>query len=394
MVSLSCVPACVCVRSPAVRVSRGPGVRGTVARQQHAQQPHGHGARSYLPNLKKRHLIKPTKFSLGSMATPDEGVEEDGGLEDFVSKAHNPPQHVMTVPDFLDTAADLRGLYDKRFEDPRETHPERFLWDYWHVPEQYTLMRTPAHVFFPEDMYQQLEDALLEYGQEVLGCRSLTHVWLSYYIDGCEQQLHADVPHGPWAFTLSLTDWANRKFKGGETMMLQPHVLNYWQEFDADSCYEYNNIMRTIPQEFNQLLVFDPRIPHGVRRVEGTKDPREARIVLHGWFAEPVPFFRGGLEPEDCAEALDQALDGLFDQLESVATALGTLTVRVHVSGESGLVESVTLLTDGLVVPPSVRMEAAEVREEILYIVYTNLKPAQFPTAAEDSFITIPFVFQ
>jgi hypothetical protein len=30
------------------------------------------------------------------------------------------------------------------------------------------------------------------------------------------------------AFTLSLTDWANRKFKGGETMMLQPHVLNYW----------------------------------------------------------------------------------------------------------------------------------------------------------------------
>jgi hypothetical protein len=33
--------------------------------------------------------------------------------------------------------------------------------------------------------------------------------------------------------------------------------------------------------------------------------------------------FRGGLEPEDCAEALDQALDGLFNQLESVATALG-----------------------------------------------------------------------
>jgi hypothetical protein len=42
----------------------------------------------------------------------------------------------------------------------------------------------------------------------------------------------------------------------------------------------------------------------------------------------------------------------------------------------------------------SVRMEAAEVREEILYIIYTYLKPAQFPTASEDSFITIPFVFQ
>ncbi len=26
----------------------------------------------------------------------------------------------------------------------------------------------------------------------------------------------------------------------------------------------------------------DPRFPHGVREVHGTKDPREGRLVLHG----------------------------------------------------------------------------------------------------------------
>ncbi len=61
------------------------------------------------------------------------------------------------------------------------------MWDYWHVPDQYTLLRTPADQFFPEEAYQQLEDALLEYGEEHLGCRGMSPVWLSYYVDGCRQ---------------------------------------------------------------------------------------------------------------------------------------------------------------------------------------------------------------
>ena len=48
-----------------------------------------------------------------------------------------------------------------------------------------------------------------------------------------------------------------------------------------------------MPPRFNQLLVFDPRLPHGVRPVEGTRDPRAARLVLHGWFTQPAPFFQG-----------------------------------------------------------------------------------------------------
>ena len=35
-----------------------------------------------------------------------------------------------------------------------------------------------------------------------------------------------------------------------------------------------------MPPKWNRLTIFDARLPHGVRRVEGTRDPREARCVL------------------------------------------------------------------------------------------------------------------
>ena len=49
----------------------------------------------------------------------------------------------------------------------------------------------------------------------------------------------------------------------------------------------------SVQPRFNRLTVFDGRYPHGVRPVEGTRDPLKARLVLHGWFTEPTPFFDG-----------------------------------------------------------------------------------------------------
>lgn len=46
---------------------------------------------------------------------------------------------------------------------------------------------------------------------------------------------------------------------------------------------------------FNQLTVDDPRFPHGVTEVKGTRDPLKARLVIHGWFVEPRPYVVGGL---------------------------------------------------------------------------------------------------
>lgn len=70
-------------------------------------------------------------------------------------------------------------------------------------------------------------------------------------------------------------------------MMLSPGVLNHWATHDAEAVVERSQLMTLVEPHFNQLTVFDPRVPHGVRRVSGTRDPREARVVLHGWFVEP-----------------------------------------------------------------------------------------------------------
>ena len=46
---------------------------------------------------------------------------------------------------------------------------------------------------------------MIAYGESKLGCRAISTIWMSYYVDGCGQELHCDNPHGPFAFVLSLT---------------------------------------------------------------------------------------------------------------------------------------------------------------------------------------------
>lgn len=59
----------------------------------------------------------------------------------------------------------------------------------------------------------------------------------------CFQELHADNPHGPWAFVLSLTNWEQRRFSGGETVILQPQVLDYWRGFEARRGMELDDLV-------------------------------------------------------------------------------------------------------------------------------------------------------
>jgi len=139
--------------------------------------------------------------------------------------------HLLTVKNFYSDAKKMRGVFEDRFKDPRNTDSQRFVWDYWHVPDQYTLVRTPAYYYFPQKMYEAFHQYLVDWGRQNLGCHDISAPWLSYYVDGCKQELHSDVPHGPWAYVFSLTPWKNRTFSGGETLLLRPSVLNYWQNF-------------------------------------------------------------------------------------------------------------------------------------------------------------------
>ncbi|GAB5371227.1 hypothetical protein AAMO2058_001561400 [Amorphochlora amoebiformis] len=274
----------------------------------------------------------------------DDDYEDDSGsvYDDVVSER----QHLHVTDSFLEKtlASQLRSIFDDRFSDPYKAHPDRFAWDYWHVPEQYTLIRTPASQYFPPEVFKRLEESLASYAQEVLGCRSVSPIWLSYYVDGCFQEMHADVPHGPWAFVLSLTDWENREFIGGETRIMRPHMLEMWRDFDDARGLELHDIMDHVPAEFNRLTAFDPRLPHGVRRVSGTQDPKKSRIVLHGWFTEPSPFCVGALTEEEATPALNEATERAIEELSVLPPATGTLCVRIQVEAD-GHVEALDWLS-------------------------------------------------
>jgi Rps23 Pro-64 3,4-dihydroxylase Tpa1-like proline 4-hydroxylase len=54
---------------------------------------------------------------------------------------------------------------------------------------------------------------------------------------------------------------------------------------------ELPQLLTLVEPHFGQLTVFDPRFPHGVRPVHGTKDPQRSRLVLHGAPAGP-PWLR------------------------------------------------------------------------------------------------------
>ncbi|MGI8873754.1 MAG: hypothetical protein ACR2KP_05410 [Egibacteraceae bacterium] len=292
----------------------------------------------------------------------------------------------VVVPDFHPDAAALRAVWDERFKRRREGDPESFVWDYWHVPGQYTYFRTKGDRYFPPDLTAALLARIRAWGRETLGCRSITNPWLSYYLDGCVQELHADVPHGPWAYVFSLTDWERRGFSGGETMMLRDGALDYWRGFDPSAGLGAQDVAELIPSPFNQLAVFDARVPHGVRQVYGTRDPLDSRIVLHGWFEYPGIETSDDLRGQEAIAALKLVVAYLGRRLASYDSVTGLLTVRVELDG-SGSVANARVLSDTLVSTDG----APEAPREVARAVLERVRELHVPGAAEGSWATLPF---
>ncbi|MEZ4365847.1 MAG: hypothetical protein R2939_06115 [Kofleriaceae bacterium] len=285
-------------------------------------------------------------------------------------------------------ARPLRAVFDERFADPRSTRADRFVWDYWHVPGQYTALRTPAWTYFPQAAYRRFHEALVGWGRATLGCHDVSPPWLSCYVDGGEQRLHGDLPHGPWAFVYSLTPWARRAFTGGETLVLREEVLDYWHDFRSTRGLEEPDVVRAIAPQLGQLTVFDPRLPHGVRRVGGTHDPRAGRLVVHGWFVSPRPFIEGPLPARALAARLDALTPAVTRAVGAVPLA-GLLSLEARVAAD-GAVTSTRVLSDNTRVPavdePARRRAVAALRRE--------LAAWRFGRQRRPSRLTIPLVFE
>ena len=298
---------------------------------------------------------------------------------------------LLVINEFSDQADKMRLEFDERFGDPRSARADRFVWDYWHIPDQYTALRTPAYHFFDKKIYEIFHQQLVWWGRRHLGCHDISPPWMSCYVDGCSQNLHGDLPHGPWAFVFSLTPWKTRKFAGGETLLLREDILSYWQGFVSQRGLEKNDVFTEIPALFNRLTVFDPRIPHGVKEVRGPRDVRQGRLVIHGWFVEPRPFIEGPITPRELQGVIDD-LSGAINMLfvsGNVNDAQGVLSLRLEI-GKNGVVARTDVLSNSL----RDRDPLQPSSETLVRTIRGFFKTASFTKKKTASTVTLPLIFQ
>mmetsp|Transcript_11424 Transcript_11424/g.28865 ORF Transcript_11424/g.28865 Transcript_11424/m.28865 type:complete len:425 (-) Transcript_11424:67-1341(-) len=396
--------------------------------------------------LQRRSRIE-SPSSLWSAATESEATKDETPTVSFLPDDEDlPPLHESEYTQVLSTmsispiATSLRKSYDDHFEDPRQPNGDRFAWDPWFVAAgdgkrssgsnidddesidgntidgeekalrgqtQYSLKRIQTSLFFPEEEYNTLVDDLVSLANSI-GLTAITPPWTSMYTDGDMQNFHTDSTHGPMAFVLSLSKEGD--FQGGETMMIQPEILDFWRGFEAGNAKECGGILRYIPPTpLGRCLAFDPRVPHGVNKVVGTNDPRKSRVVVHGWFNEPEVCWFGpwdGGKQEEATVILDNALQPLVETLGSgeIGRVVGYLAARVEVD-EDGCVDHVCAACDtiqadvedfrGIIgYDEADRPVMEDAVGDIRLNVYENLKNLQFESGPPGRALVVPFAFE
>lgn len=295
----------------------------------------------------------------------------------------------IVIKNFHKNSRALRSVYDQNFSPSKIAHNNRFVWDYWYLENKYVHFRTPAMSYFPEPLISKFNSDLVSWGQKMLGCNSITAPWLSYYLDGCKQDLHGDIPHGPWAYVYSLTV-DPKLFLGGETLILKEPILNYWKNLDTFDGLNQENIFNIIKPTFNQLLIFDGRIPHGVSMVQGPRDPKLARVVLHGWFTEPSPYIDGPLSAKNAAKVLNKHLGPCFEEIDqSKLNISGVMSLRLDVS-KNGALLNLKPLASSL---KCHEIDSTTLNRSMLATVKTHFRNIKFEKNKSSSQITLPLVF-
>ncbi len=297
----------------------------------------------------------------------------------------SPLRFSAVIADFFADAKILRGQFEERVGPARDGDPKRFVWDYWHVPGQYTYLRTLASSVFEPATLGRLVAALRAWGVEHLGCGNITHPWLSYYVEGCQQELHTDVQQGPFAFVYSLTRWDSGAFLGGETVLLRPRTLNYWEHFDPTRSTERDELLIRVPPRYNQLLVFDGRVPHGVLPVRGTSDPLSSRVAVHGWYLPPRAAVAGGLTMADVRASIAFAHETWAGALRPDHDLIGTLVVRAEIDPTGAVLACAPVVST--LISTSGRVPAEPAVADAVRLVGSLRLPAR----GRPSALTIPF---
>ncbi|MBM0108861.1 hypothetical protein JM946_29365 [Steroidobacter sp. S1-65] len=284
--------------------------------------------------------------------------------------------------DFFDEANSLREVLDARFTD---AYTDSIAWYYFCDPRMYTYLRASPQKVFPKDLFDRFMKRLREWCIENLGLTPMHLPYLHLMVNGCRLGLHSDFHNGAWGYVYSLTRWDQRRFTGGETLLLRDGIPSYKKHHvHGEVLYEL------VPAQFNQLLVFDDRIVHATPAIEGSMDPMDGRIAMVGHIRATSPFVRGSLSSMEVRRVVLGVLPQIRDSIRSYKDVQGTVSYRLTVD-MTGKVESAEVLTDN-VVTPFTGYEQSDAVAAVKSIVYQALVGMRFPSARGSSVVIVPIL--
>jgi hypothetical protein len=294
----------------------------------------------------------------------------------------------LIVDNFLphELAAAMRADIDAHFSAPFKHRPDTHqVWNYWFVPQTYTYLRTQPEKVIQRARVDRFLGLLHGWSGETLGLARISWPYLSLYVDGCRQGLHNDARNGRYGFVYSLTR-DHRRSTGGETIVLRrgdPFLHNLRRASAGTALHEL------IDPRFNRLVVFDDRMIHGVQLVEGSMDPTEGRIVLHGHLEESGPIVTGPLPLEQVLQRFRSPLER-FDKDHGAKARQydGPLVLRVRISPE-GRVNTLRIVLDRVFADPDDVRGWNAIKAALLEL----LGAATFPAVGGETIVTLPLAF-
>jgi hypothetical protein len=244
----------------------------------------------------------------------------------------------------------------------------------------YTFLRTRPDKVIAVDLMNRFQRALTAWAWNNLGMGYVTAPYLSVYVDGCQQSIHNDATNGRFGYVYSLTR-ERRDTRGGETVVF--HEGDLYRQNLGRMTGGRGGLYDLIEPKFNRLALFDDRMPHGVRQVEGSMDPVEGRIVLHGHISEGGAAIRGPLGEDEVTAIVTQAAATALEGLDYSSHPHGPVSVRLQIAAD-GRVTQAALMLDRLACPDggsTAGMAAA---------IVAAVRGASFPQASEGSEAIVP----
>ena len=275
----------------------------------------------------------------------------------------------------------MRQDIENHFSNPEQHSADvHQVWNYWYVPGSYTYLRTTPEKVIAREKVDHFVESLRTWSAVNLGLAGITWPYLSLYVPGCSQILHNDSTNGRLGFVYSLTPNL-RQTIGGETVLVHDHDLF---RSNLNRAAAGTGLFDLVPPQFNRLILFDDRIPHAVQRVEGSMDPLESRIVLHGHIGEAGVVAEGGLSGETIQTTINDALADVRDFVDPGVN--GPLVFQLEI-GASGEVEASRIIFDRLASSDGGDLNG--LRGEIA----DRIAAVRFPTGKAPTRANIPLIF-